>query len=68
MPIVIIAGAKDKLIDTDSQSKRLHAEIPQSRFHKLAENGHMIQQTSMEQVMGAIMARSARSAASSARR
>ena len=54
MPIVIIAGAKDKLIDTDSQSARLHAEIPQSRFHKLAENGHMIQQTSMEQVMGAI--------------
>lgn len=54
MPVVIIAGAKDKLIDTDSQSARLHAEIPQSRFHKLAEDGHMIQQTSMEQVMRAI--------------
>jgi pimeloyl-ACP methyl ester carboxylesterase len=54
MPVVIIAGAKDKLIDTDSQSTRLHAEISQSRFHKLAENGHMVQQTAMERVKGAI--------------
>lgn len=54
MPIVIIAGEEDKLIDIESQSARLHADIPQSRFYRLAGNGHMIQQTATDQVMSAI--------------
>jgi pimeloyl-ACP methyl ester carboxylesterase len=54
MPVVIIAGGQDKLIDVDGQSGRLHAEIPQSTFHKIAGNGHMIQQTATDQVMSAI--------------
>jgi pimeloyl-ACP methyl ester carboxylesterase len=54
MPIVINAGEEDKLIDIDSQSARLHANIPQSRFYRLAGNGHMIQQTATDQVMSAI--------------
>ena len=52
MPVVIIAGEDDKLIDVDSQSARLHSDISQSRFHKLAGNGHMIQQTATDQVTG----------------
>jgi pimeloyl-ACP methyl ester carboxylesterase len=54
MPVVIIAGEQDRLIDIDTQSARLHSEIPQSRFHRIAENGHMIHQTATDQVMSAI--------------
>ena len=54
MPVVIIAGDEDKLIDVDSQSARLHADVSQSKFHRLAGNGHMIQQTATDQVMSAI--------------
>jgi pimeloyl-ACP methyl ester carboxylesterase len=54
MPVVIIAGEQDRLIDIDAQSGRLHSDIPQSRFHRVTGNGHMIQQTATEQVMSAI--------------
>jgi pimeloyl-ACP methyl ester carboxylesterase len=54
MPVVIIAGEKDRLIDIDSQSARLHSEVCQSSFHRIAGNGHMIQQTATDQVMLAI--------------
>ena len=54
MPVVIIAGDKDGLIDTDTQSARLHSDISQSRFHRIPGNGHMIQQTATDQLMSAI--------------
>ena len=54
MPVVIIAGEMDKLIDIDTQSVRLHADVSQSSFHRLAEQGHMIHQTATDQVMSAI--------------
>jgi pimeloyl-ACP methyl ester carboxylesterase len=54
MPVVIIAGEQDKLIDIDTQSARLHADIIHSSFHRIAGNGHMIQQTATDQVMSAI--------------
>jgi pimeloyl-ACP methyl ester carboxylesterase len=54
MPVVIIAGEEDRLIDIDTQSARLHSDISQSRFHRVAGNGHMIQQTATGQVMSAI--------------
>src|ERR1700676_4514535 len=54
MPVVIMAGEQDRLIDIDTQSARLHSDIPQSRFHRVAGNGHMIQQTATDQVMSAI--------------
>jgi pimeloyl-ACP methyl ester carboxylesterase len=54
MPVVIIAGEEDKLIDIDSQSARLHSDVSQSSFHRLAGNGHMIQQTATNEVMLAI--------------
>ena len=54
MPVVIIAGEQDKLIDIDTQSARLHSEVSHSRFHRFAGNGHMIQQTATDQVMAAI--------------
>lgn len=54
MPVVIIAGVDDRLIDIDTQSARLHSDISQSRFHRIAGNGHMIQQTATDRVMSAI--------------
>jgi pimeloyl-ACP methyl ester carboxylesterase len=54
MPVVIIAGDDDRLVDIDTQSARLHSDIPQSKFSRIAGNGHMIQQTATDQVMSAI--------------
>jgi pimeloyl-ACP methyl ester carboxylesterase len=54
MPVVIIAGEDDKLIDIDSQSAQLHSDISQSTLHRLVGNGHMIQQTATDAVMSAI--------------
>ena len=38
----------------ETQSARLHSDVPHSRFHRVAGNGHMIQQTATDQVMSAI--------------
>ena len=54
MPVVIIAGDADRLIETDKQSARLHRDISHSRFHRLPGAGHMIHQTQTDDVMAAI--------------
>lgn len=54
MPVVIIAGARDKIVDIEAQSAKLHSAIPHSSFHRLAGNGHMIQQTATEEVLSAL--------------
>jgi pimeloyl-ACP methyl ester carboxylesterase len=54
MPVVIIAGDQDRLIDIDAQSKRLHHDVPQSKFHRIRGSGHMIHQTATGVVMSAI--------------
>jgi pimeloyl-ACP methyl ester carboxylesterase len=54
MPVVIVAGDEDRLIDPDAQSTRLHREVPQSRLHRVPGTGHMIHQTATGVVMSAI--------------
>ena len=54
MPVAIIAGADDRLIDAEDQSARLHGDIPHSSFHHIPGAGHMIHQTATEAVMAAI--------------
>jgi pimeloyl-ACP methyl ester carboxylesterase len=54
MPVVIIAGEDDRLIDIDKQSARLHADVSQSALHRIPQNGHMIHQTATGEVMAAI--------------
>ena len=56
MPVTIIAGNEDQLIDIDKHSARLHGDVPHSNFYRLRGEGHMIQQTATLQVMGAIEA------------
>jgi pimeloyl-ACP methyl ester carboxylesterase len=54
MPVVIVAGDQDRLVDIDAQSNRLHRDVPQSRFHRVPGAGHMIHQTATGVVMSAI--------------
>lgn len=58
MPVAIVAGAEDRLIDTAAQSRRLHQAIAQSSLHLVPGCGHMVHQTSPEAVMAAIKAAS----------
>jgi pimeloyl-ACP methyl ester carboxylesterase len=54
MPVVIIAGVDDRLIDTDTQSGRLHSEVRDSKMHRVPGSGHMVHQTATHSVMSAI--------------
>lgn len=54
MPVVIVAGEEDKVVNIDEQSARLHSEISQSKFHRIPAGGHMIHQTGTRQVISAI--------------
>jgi pimeloyl-ACP methyl ester carboxylesterase len=54
MPVVIVAGARDRLIDTAKQSARLHEDVAHSSFHAVAGAGHMVHQTATRAVMAAI--------------
>jgi pimeloyl-ACP methyl ester carboxylesterase len=54
MPVVIVAGNEDRLVDVDTQSSRLHSDIPQSTFHRVPGSGHMVHQTATSAVMSAI--------------
>ena len=54
MPVVIIAGQDDRLIDIDDQSAQLHRDVTQSTFHSVAGSGHMVHQTATKRVMAAI--------------
>jgi pimeloyl-ACP methyl ester carboxylesterase len=54
MPIVIMAGADDRLIDTHAQSERLHRALPHSELQLVPGAGHMIQQQAPLQVLDAI--------------
>jgi pimeloyl-ACP methyl ester carboxylesterase len=54
MPVVIIAGELDRLIDTDRQSAKLHRDVGHSTFHSVPGSGHMVHHTAMRDVMAAI--------------
>jgi pimeloyl-ACP methyl ester carboxylesterase len=54
MPTIILAGEEDRLIDIDEQSGRLHQAVKQSKFHRIAGAGHMIQRSATGDLMAAI--------------
>jgi pimeloyl-ACP methyl ester carboxylesterase len=54
MPLVIISGDEDRLIDIDDQSAHLHAEVAGSTLHRVRGAGHMVHQTAPAAVMAAI--------------
>ena len=54
VPVIIIAGEDDRLIDIDEQSGRLHGKITQSKLHRITGAGHMVQQSATGNLMAAI--------------
>ncbi len=66
MPIVILAGEEDRLINIDEQSARLHSELPNSTMHRVRGAGHMVHQTAPDAVMAAIEQAASADAASDA--
>jgi pimeloyl-ACP methyl ester carboxylesterase len=54
MPIIIIAGEEDRIIDIDEQSVRLHDEVTHSKLHRIVGAGHMVQQSATGDLMAAI--------------
>ena len=54
MPVTIVTGDSDRLIDVDAHSGRFHRDVRHSRLIQLAEEGHMIHYTATEAVMKAI--------------
>jgi pimeloyl-ACP methyl ester carboxylesterase len=54
MPVVIIAGEDDRLINIDEQSGRLHEVVTHSKMHRVAGTGHMVHQSATGSVMSAI--------------
>lgn len=56
VPVRLIAGANDRVVDTDQHSARLHKELGTSTFHRVPGCGHMVHRAAPEQVMAAIAA------------
>jgi len=54
MPVAIIAGEDDTLVDTGKQSVRLHRDISQSTLLRIPGVGHMVHQSATDAVMAAI--------------
>lgn len=54
MPVAIVAGTGDRLIDPQAQARRLHREIAGSLLRMVPGAGHMVHQTHRAAVLSAI--------------
>jgi pimeloyl-ACP methyl ester carboxylesterase len=54
MPVAIVAGEGDRIVDIDGQSARLHKDVANSTLYRIPNAGHMVHQTATETVMAAI--------------
>jgi pimeloyl-ACP methyl ester carboxylesterase len=54
MPVAIVAGNGDRVVNIDRQSARLHREIQHSTFDRVKGAGHMVHQSATDRVMRAI--------------
>ena len=54
MPIVIVVGTDDQIVDVDRQSRRLHAELPGSDLITVPGAGHMVHYKAPDRVMAAV--------------
>jgi pimeloyl-ACP methyl ester carboxylesterase len=55
IPVAIVAGLDDKIVDSDRQAGRLRAELPQSTLRKVPDAEHMIHHIVPEQVAAVIL-------------
>jgi pimeloyl-ACP methyl ester carboxylesterase len=56
VPVAIMAGQGDRIVDTASQSERLHALLPRSTLRLIEGTGHMLHHAFPEQVAASIEA------------
>jgi pimeloyl-ACP methyl ester carboxylesterase len=56
VPVRLIAGADDRIVDTERHSARLHKELGTSTFRSLLRCGHMVHHAAPEEVVAAIAA------------
>jgi pimeloyl-ACP methyl ester carboxylesterase len=54
MPVTIVAGRGDEIVNTASQSELLHAALPASRFESIEGSGHMVHHSATDKVLSAI--------------
>ncbi|MGZ9073480.1 MAG: alpha/beta fold hydrolase [Rhodoplanes sp.] len=54
MPVAIVAGENDRIVDIERQSARLHADLPHSSLFRVPGTGHMVHQTAPDIVMTAV--------------
>lgn len=54
MPVTLIAGADDKVVDVKAHAERLHDELAQSELHLVPDTGHMVHHFAREVVIKAI--------------
>jgi alpha-beta hydrolase superfamily lysophospholipase len=55
VPVHLIAGSDDRIVDTEAHSERLHQEIPTSTFHCIPGCGHMVHHAAPEAAVAAIV-------------
>jgi pimeloyl-ACP methyl ester carboxylesterase len=56
LPVTIVSGDGDRIVDMEGQSQRLSEALPQSRFVEVPGAGHMVHQTAPDTVFEAIRA------------
>ena len=56
MPVAIVAGTGDKMVDVNDQAVRLHRAVPHSSLHIVDHCGHMVHHTAPSEVMAAVEA------------
>jgi pimeloyl-ACP methyl ester carboxylesterase len=54
VPVRIIAGLEDRIVETDNHSARLHRELGTSKFLEVPRSGHMVHHTAPAKVLAAI--------------
>ncbi|MGZ8259794.1 MAG: alpha/beta fold hydrolase [Caldimonas sp.] len=54
MPVAIVAGADDKVIDFAAHSERLHADLPGSTLTVVHDAGHMVHHAAPDEIVAAI--------------
>jgi pimeloyl-ACP methyl ester carboxylesterase len=54
VPVALMSGEADEIVDADAQSRRLHAALPQSTLCIVPNVGHMLHHTVPEKVVALI--------------
>ena len=68
VPLHLIAGSDDLIVNTEQHSVRLHQELASSNFRCIAGCGHMVHHAAPEEVLAAIAAAGLSGAAKAAAR